>query len=412
MRKSFSRPCAALLAPKVIQPAISFSRPGSSTMTRLMSSASARRNVKVAVLFQDIDPPVIDGSRKPRKPGGYRDSGADIAYTLSKSTDVEVLTPSSDPTPAKDEDWCFPDSEDGILAAIAKGATHLWANTILFASHPLQTSFRVGEHGQNLRVVGQGPLVVEKYDDKDFVNALLRRQGIFAMPSAWTLHLPKDTPQYDLYTYPVVGKPARGRGSHGVKVCPDAASLKAHIEALAAEGLNVIIVEQYLAGEEATVTVMPPADGNGYRALPVVARFNHHDGIAPYNGAVAVTANSRAVVGSEDPAYAKISRECERVAEFLGTTAPIRIDVRRFSEGSDFALFDVNMKPNMTGPGRPGRDDQASLTGIAAAALGWEYGELLAQILASATTLEALRGLKPQGALEEAAFGKGRSGQD
>jgi biotin carboxylase len=255
------------------------------------------------------------------------------------------LTPSEDPAPASDEGWCFPDSEEGILEAIAKGATHLWANTILFASHPLQASFRIGEHGQNLRVVGQGPLVVEKYDDKNFVNELLRRQGTFTMPRAWTLNLPQDTPQCDLYTYPVVGKPARGRGSHGVKVCRDASSLTAHIQALADEGLNVVIIEQYLAGEEATITVMPPSDGNGYRALPVVQRFNHDDGIAPYNGAVAVTANSQAVLGSEDPAYAKVSRECERVAEFLGTTAPIRIDVRRFSEGSDFALFDVNMKP-------------------------------------------------------------------
>ena len=40
-------------------------------------------------------------------------------------------------------------------------------------------------------------------------------------------------------------------------------------------------------------------------------------------------------------------RESERAAELLGVTAPIRIDVRRYSDSSDssFALFDVNMKP-------------------------------------------------------------------
>lgn len=277
---------------------------------------------------------------------GYRDSGADIACTLSKlSPDVDVLTSAQNPSPASDDGWCFPDSEEGILAAVDRGATHLWANTILFASHPLQISPRIGAHGQNIRVVGQGPLVVDSYDDKDLVNALLRRQGAFTMPRAWTLHLPRDEPQLDQYPYPVVGKPARGRGSHGVKVCHDACELATHVESLAAEGLNVIIIEEYLAGEEATVTVMPPSDGEEYRALPVVARFNHHDGIAPYNGVVAVTANSRAVVDSDDPAYDKVSRECERAAAFLGTTAPIRVDVRRFSEGSDFALFDVNMKP-------------------------------------------------------------------
>lgn len=40
-------------------------------------------------------------------------------------------------------------------------------------------------------------------------------------------------------------------------------------------------------------------------------------------------------------------RESERAAELLGVTAPIRIDVRRYSDSPDssFALFDVNMKP-------------------------------------------------------------------
>ncbi|PNP81819.1 hypothetical protein FNYG_04845 [Fusarium nygamai] len=46
------------------------------------------------------------------------------------------------------------------------------------------------------------------------------------------------------------------------------------------------MVEEYLAGEEATVTVMPPTSrGGSYWALPVVTRFNHIHGVAPYNGA-------------------------------------------------------------------------------------------------------------------------------
>lgn len=46
---------------------------------------------------------------------------------------------------------------------------------------------------------------------------------------------------------------------------------------------------------------------------------------------------------------------------------------------------------NMTGPGRPGRDDQTSLVGLAAAELGWDYSRLLAAILGSARTLQELR---------------------
>ncbi|KIW03611.1 uncharacterized protein PV09_05364 [Verruconis gallopava] len=139
---------------------------------------------------------------------------------------------------------------------------------------------------------------------------------------------------------------------------------------------------------------MPPTGPRGqYRALPVVERVNHVDGIAPYNGVVAVTRNSRVVPEDsaayrDDASYAAVQRECERVAELLHATAPIRIDVRRAEHdpSSPFMLFD-----NMTGPGRPGREDQASLTALAAEGLGWDYGTLLSHVLASSRTLRELR---------------------
>ncbi|GKT43605.1 D-alanine--D-alanine ligase [Colletotrichum spaethianum] len=358
---------------------------------------------KVAVIYQAIKPPLINGMRKPMKPGGYRDSGADIAYNLHTSKSIETVCPVSVPSPENDSEWCFPDTEEGILDAVRKGATHIWANTILFASHPLQTSTALGKLQDTLKVVGHGPLVVEKYDDKELVNSLLRRTGDFTMPRSWTIHHSPDfstkLSQNDL-PFPVVAKPIRGRGSHGVRVCRTLDDLTSHAEALFGESPSIML-EEYLAGEEATVTVMPPnSEKNEYWSLPIVTRFNHQDGIAPYNGVVAVTANSRVITKEEekDPAYGLIARECEKAAEVLGVTAPIRIDVRRFenSPGSKFALFDVNMKPNMTGPGRPGRDDQASLTLMAAEALGWDYPELLRQILHTASTLRALRELKPK----------------
>lgn len=49
----------------------------------------------------------------------------------------------------------------------------------------------------------------------------------------------------------------------------------------------------------------------------------------------------------------------------------------------------------MTGPGRPGREDQASLTVIAAAERGWDYPLLLRNILGTARTLEELRVAQP-----------------
>jgi hypothetical protein len=51
---------------------------------------------------------------------------------------------------------------------------------------------------------------------------------------------------------------------------------------------------------------------------------------------------------------------------------------------------------NMTGPGRPGREDQASLTALAAAQLGWDYPQLLLEVLSTAVPLSRMRELKPE----------------
>ncbi|KAK2598537.1 hypothetical protein N8I77_011944 [Diaporthe amygdali] len=372
-----------------------------STIQAARYSTSRATKPRVAVLYQALEPPIIDGIKKPKKPNGYRDSGADIAYNLGQKKSVDVIKPTADPNPTHDSDWTFPDTEDGILEAIQRGATHLWANTIVFASHPLQTSASIGKYADAVRVVGQSPLCVDRYDNKDWVNNLLRKSDGFSMPRSWAIPTGSAPSIDDLkgLPYPIVAKPIRGRGSHGVKVCRSPEELAVHAKSLADEDAAVML-EEFLQGEEATVTVMPPtAEKKGYWALPVVSRFNHHDGIAPYNGTVAVTANSKVVPDCEkDPIYAQVMRESERAAELLGVTAPIRIDVRRYSDTPDskFALFDVNMKPNMTGPGRPGRDDQASLTMMAASALGWDYKELLGQILATSSTLATLRALQPR----------------
>lgn len=325
---------------------------------------------------------------------GYRDSGADICYVL-KQEGLNVITESKEPFPLVDEGWCFPDTERGILAAIQRGATHLWANTILFGTHPLQQSDALDKYAARIRVVGQPPLLVEEHDDKNFVNSLLRKDGRFRLPESRILNCADESCTFGL-TYPVVGKPIRGRGSHGVKVCHSEKQLIAHLREILQES-PLVMVEDYLRGEEATVTVMPPSkDQSHYWSMPIVVRFNHDDGIAPYNGAVAVTSNSRVPSEEElsaDPAYADISKQCEQVAALLQVTAPIRIDVRRIDTKpkASFAMFDVNMKPNMTGSGRPGRDEQSSLTAMAAERLGWSYGQLLKHMLGSAQTLETLR---------------------
>lgn len=48
----------------------------------------------------------------------------------------------------------------------------------------------------------------------------------------------------------------------------------------------------------------------------------------------------------------------------------------------------------MSGPGRPGQDDQMNFMGIAAGALGWDFGAFLQYILGSAQGLDELRNYK------------------
>lgn len=130
-----------------------------------------------------------------------------------------MITERSQPDPRNQEGWCFPDTEEGIIAAVSKGAIHLWANTVLFASHPLQTSFALDNHDK-LKIVGQSLLLIEQYDNRNHVNSMLRRDGRFNLPKSWLVQSTDDPViMQSRLTYPVVGKPIRGKGSHGVKVC-------------------------------------------------------------------------------------------------------------------------------------------------------------------------------------------------
>ena len=163
--------------------------------------------LKVAILYQAQQPPPQRGIVKPMKPGGYADSGADIAYTLQK-TGVGLLTPSFRPNIEADLDWVFPDTEEGIQQALAAGANCLWLNTVLYNGHPI-------ERFPGVRVVGQLPAAVDRYDDKWYTNNLLREQGL-PIPKAELItyaDFKKTTPSI---SPPLVAKPIRGRGSEGV----------------------------------------------------------------------------------------------------------------------------------------------------------------------------------------------------
>jgi hypothetical protein len=350
----------------------------------------------VAVLYQATPPPLIGGLRKDAKPGGYSDGGADIVFAL-RDAGIDVVTPMPSPDPGNALDWVFPDTVAGIDQAIAAGAGILWANTVLFEGHPLDTV--PGDIG----IVGQLPAAMQAFDDKFDTNRLLAEAGLpvagsfliadTARPGVSALADVAATCAAHGLSFPMIVKPVRGRGSQGVTLVETPGQLHDAATALieAATFGDTLMVEEFLNGDEMTVTVMPPAsphpDGSRsdtHWALRPVYRFDQRGGVAPYNGDVPVTANSVAIDRArlDDPAIVAMIDACTAAAALVGARTAIRIDCRADVHGR-FKLFDLNMKPNMTGPGRPGRDDQDCLSAIAARADGWTYGDLLLAMLAA-----------------------------
>lgn len=335
-----------------------------------------------AVLYQANLPPTVDGAIKPMKDGGYADSGADIAFALQQKA-VNVITPEDNPNLINDLDWVFPDTDMGIRSAIARGANVVWLNTVLYKEHPISYFIDKG-----IAIVGQRPGPAGFYDDKLVTNELLSKHEL-PIPRSITI-TSENRNSFELdFPLPVVVKPIRGRGSQGVSLAKDTTQLHATIKYFFEERRygNALYIEEFLSGEELTITIMPPGvyqignaeiTKNTYWSLPPVKRFNHNNGIAPYNGTVAVIHNSKVLDDDElsRPAIKQLCEFCEQAAMLVGAKASIRIDCRADAEGR-YYLFDLNMKPNMTGASRPHRAEQDSLSALAARKIGWSYEDLI-----------------------------------
>ncbi|MFV3409875.1 ATP-grasp domain-containing protein [Bdellovibrio bacteriovorus] len=337
---------------------------------------------KIAIFYQASEPPAIAGLKKPLKLGGYRDSGADIGFALV-SRRYALVTPKLNPEPTRPDDWVFPDTAKGFEDAFGLGARVFWLNTVLYRGHPVEVWLK-----RDVEFIGQSTSDAEDGDNKFLTNKRLREAGLAVAHSNLLSEC-----QYGQISFPVVLKPIRGRGSQGVVVVNSDFDLKTQLNLHIKSSLYGadFILEEFLPGKELTITVMPPGNFNidggsikkaSHWALPGVFRFNHIDGIAPYNGVVAVVNNSRVLTAAElaEGAYARAQLQCTLAAKIVNAKAPIRIDCRQSADG-EFKIFDLNMKPNMTGAGRPDRSDQDSLSAIAARAIGWDYGDLIAAMV-------------------------------
>jgi hypothetical protein len=336
-----------------------------------------------------------------------------------------LITPTTVPDPSVDADWSFGDHKETILEAIERhGANVLWSNTNVHSAHVL---LDVAKQYPDILIVGQDPRQIDKYDDKAWASRWLQSQpgleGSF--PKSWAV-LRDDAALLDDIPLPAIIKPVRGRGSQGVALCRSRTELKRLAQKLWETG-DRVLVEEFCSGEEVTVAVLPPGTydppvgvKDKHWALPVVRRFHHTDGIMPYIGRVPPATNSRLVPLEEaaaDPEYEKVQRLCELVGQALGTFTTIRLDARRRGQAkfgtllcsvfgsfvfstltdvwcagrdAEFALLDINTKPNISGPGRPGRDAQAALIALAAEGLGWSYRDTVRNILRQAVRLHSL----------------------
>jgi D-alanine-D-alanine ligase len=353
---------------------------------------SSSDDPRYAVLCQAAPVPPLDGCYKPQKPNGYRDSSADIAWTLQQ-LGHRVVTPVANPDPAVESDWSFPDTAEGIAVARTAGANTLWANTVLYAAHPITRAIAEG-----VWIIGQELAMAEKYDDKWVTHKLLLLAGLpvpamlkvgQSANATGTFALAELTDagiEEHLGGFPVIVKPVRGRGSQGVRRVESLSQLKSAVADLIAARSefagksyptygDYVLVEEYLPGQECTVGVLYQSRSPVLCLTPVV-RGQHIAGILPYSGDVPVRQNSW-LMPPEEFDIPAINRICHDAAQLLMPRAIIRIDCRQDRQ-SQWRMFDVNLKPNLTGSGRPGRDDQDSLLAIAAG----DYANLIGRLAA------------------------------
>ncbi|MEE6165868.1 MULTISPECIES: hypothetical protein [unclassified Mycolicibacterium] len=370
-----------------------------STGDIITANAPALSGKPIAVLHQAVTPPSLGGAVKPSNPFGYRDSSADIAFALAQAG-CDVLTPVGNPRPDVDADWTYPDTLEGITQAVSDGAAVLWANTSLFDEHPLA---HFGSR-DGLYVVGQPLNVVEKFEDKNVCQAAISAIGVpVPVQALVNVEIGPAKGQVESavstkgLSFPIIVKPVRGRGSAGVKVVDSVADAAEHIESLVGPKFGgKFLIEEYLSGRELAVTVMPPgsyetADGVRHEAthwpLPAIERTGHHGGVMPFSGVVPIQSNSKPA--GDDDQLLEFGRHAVRVAQLLKATAPIRIDCREDADGVIKAI-DINMKPSMTGPGRPGREQMINLSAMSGTEIGWSYTELLAAIAVNAAPVQRI----------------------
>lgn len=212
---------------------------------------------------------------------------------------------------------------------------------------------------------GCGPLTSAMCMDKNITKKMLRDSGV---PTAeWTIAKSIEDIDYDKIEkigYPVFVKPNSG----GSSVATFKVERKEDVESAIKAGLevdDVVMIEQYLPGEEYTSFVL---DGEIYPTIKISTATGFFNYEAKYS--TGINAAKEEIVYLDNKLQGQINKASKTIWNIFYCRAYIRVDF--ILSNGKFYVLELNTLPGMT---------TTSLIPRSANAKGLSYSELLDQIM-------------------------------
>jgi D-alanine-D-alanine ligase len=179
--------------------------------------------------------------------------------------------------------------------------------------------------------------------------------------------------------FPMVVKPACGGSALGVKFAQSQAELPgAIVGALSYD--EKVVLERYVRGRDLAVSVLDAqagAQGSAPQALPVVEAIPREEDFYAYESRYEIGMTTFVCPAELPPAVSERAQQLAlAVYELLGCHGGARVDLM-LEESGALTVLETNVIPGLT---------ETSLLPLAADAAGIDFDELVARILASAST--------------------------
>jgi D-alanine-D-alanine ligase len=230
---------------------------------------------------------------------------------------------------------------------------------------------------------GSGPAACQRCTDKVLAKHLMREAGIptpafHSFRESWIKELGAAEAVIDVEArlgFPLVVKPASQGSALGVKFARASEELPGALVGAFSYG-GQILIERYVKGRDLAVSVL---DGEAEpRALPVVEAVPRQEDFYDYQSRYEIgmtTFVCPAELGAETTARAQ--QLALDVYTLLGCHGVARVDLMLDEDSGELWVLETNVVPGMT---------ETSLLPQAADAAGIGFDELIARVLASAST--------------------------